>query len=139
MPPCFQNFSQQTPNCHALIFSKNVNSVITILFYGQKKLIRCLFFFLIFARENCCSHAHIISKRRLFSKSHPALKPIFREKTSILSKDYALMLFFFSNFYENPCCQAHIWSKNFNSVKTTVYFVSKKLLERPFFLFLYGK
>ena len=47
-----------------------------------------------------------------------------------------MCFFFFKFFMKNSCCRAHDWSKNVNSVTTTLYFGPKKSIWCPFFLFL---
>jgi len=43
--------------------------------------------------------------------------------------------FFFKFFMKNSCCRAHDWSKNVNSVKTTLYSGPKKSIWCPFSYF----
>ena len=93
----FQNFSQQTPNCHALISSKNVNSVITILFYGQKKLIRCLFFFL-FLREKIAALMLILYRKDVYSLNHTLLSSPYFVKKPPFSQKTVLSCYFFFKF-----------------------------------------
>ena len=86
------------------------------------------------SRKNRCSHTHILSQVRLFSKEHTVLKFMFYEKTSVLSKTMCSHVFFFSSFlWKTPCCQAHMWSKNVKSVKITVFW-AKKTIGCPSFL-----
>ena len=59
--------------------------------------------------------------------------PYCVEKKSILSKTPFSRVFFFNFTWKTPCCHAHIWSNNVNSVKTTLYYVSKKSIQCPFF------
>ena len=105
-------FFINTPYSHADILSKNVNSVKTKLQYlmGHKSPKDTLFSDS--SRKNRCSHTHILSQVRLFSKEHTALKFMYYEKTSDLSKTLCSHVIFFKFFMKNPCCQAHISSKN---------------------------
>ena len=58
-----------------------------------------------------------------------------QKKTFILSKHYALRSFFLIFLWKTPCCHAHMWSKNVNYVKTTIY-VPEKSIECLFFRFV---
>ena len=123
----FSKMFIKTPYSHAHIWSKNVNSVKTTLFYGHKSHYVGCPFCSAFSRKNHCSHENILSKIRIFSKKHTALMPILVKKTSILSKTQCShVLFFFIFFMKNSCCRANDWSKNVNFVKTTLYFGPKK-------------
>ena len=76
-----------------------------------------------FSRININPRAHILSKTTSIIKINATLMPIFCQKTSILSRKWCSHVIFFQNFSENtPYCQAYyIWSKNVNSVKTTLF------------------
>ena len=113
-------------------FSKRVCNIKHFfdLFGWAKKVNRMPFFF-DFSRKNHCSHAHILPKKRPFSKKHDALMPIFSQKTSILSQKHgSLMSFFF--FMKTPCCHAHIWSKSQFCQNYTILW-PKKVNRMPFF------
>ena len=64
----FQIFHEKAPVVMPILGQKNVISVKTALYYGQKKSIGCSFCSA-FSQKNHCSHAHILSKIRLFSKN----------------------------------------------------------------------
>ena len=91
-----------------ILGQKNVISVKTTLYYGQKKSLGCSFFQKRpFSKKTNCSHVHILSKKRIFSQKHsahmyffffkfvmenPLLScPYFVKKTSILSNLYYIM------------------------------------------------
>ena len=76
-----------------------------------------------FAKKPQCSHAHIFSKKRLFSQKHGAL------------------MLFFSNFsWKTPFYQMPYQVKNVNSVKTTLYGLWAKEVNRmPFFPIFHKK
>ena len=95
--------SWKTPCCHAYIWSKNVNSVKTILYYGPKKSIECPF--LRFCTQKLllwCAflskHVHSL-KNTLFSCISC---PYFVRKTSILSKTLCSHVKLFKIFMKNP-------------------------------------
>ena len=76
----------------------------------------------LFSRKNICSHAHILSKKiPSFSKKQTALMPIFCRKKRPFSQKHCALMSFFKTFNKNPYLHAHIWSKNVNSVKTTLF------------------
>ena len=54
------------------------------------------------SQKNRCSHTHILSQVRLFSKEHTILKFMFYEKTSVLSKTMCSHVIFFKFFMKNP-------------------------------------
>ena len=62
----------------------------------------------------------------MFSRPYFVKKCPFAQKHSVLAS-------FFKNFMKNPCCNAHIWSTNVNSVKITLLFGRKKSIGCPFF------
>ena len=106
---CF-NFSWKTQSCHAHIWSKNVNFVQTILYYGPKKSIGCLLFQ--FLRININPHAHIFSKTTsIIKKKKATLMPIFCQKNVHSLKNSMFSCHLFNFFMKNPCCHALIWSK----------------------------
>ena len=68
-----------------------------------------------------CSHVHILSKKRPFSKK------------------YCALMYFFSFFYEKPPAFIPIFSqKNVKSVISTLYY-AKKSIRYPFFPILHEK
>ena len=87
-------------------------------------------------QKNQRSHAHILSKNYLFSKNTLFLCPYFVKKTSILTKNIVLTLFFQIFAWKTSCFHTHIKSKNFNSVKTKLYYGPKKSIGCSLFLIL---
>ena len=59
--------------------------------------------------------------------------PNFVKKTSIFSKNCAIMSFFLNWSQKIPCSHARIWYKIVNSVKTTRIYRPKKSTKCPFF------
>ena len=109
----------KTPCCHAHIWSKNVNSVKTTLYYEPKKSVWCPFFS-DFSRKNHHSYAHILWKNVHSLKNTLLSSLYFVKKTSILSKTLCCYVIFSKFSWKTPCCQDHIWSKNVNSLKNTL-------------------
>ena len=114
----FSNLVFKSPAVKPIFCQKNVNSVKTTLYYGPKKSMRCYFcsdisakisaLMPIFCQKNdrflkktCCSHAHILYKKRQFSKNHNALTP-YCTKLFILSKTLCSYVVFFKFFMKNP-------------------------------------
>ena len=82
----------------------------------------------------------IFYQKNVYSLKNTLLSyPYQSKKRPFSQKQSALMCFFFKIFMKNSCCRAHDWSKNVNSVKTTLYFGSKESIGCPFFLFLTKK
>ena len=66
-------------------------------------------------------------------KTHYCQAHILWKKRPVISKTRC-SCHFFSNFsWITPCCEAHIGSKNVNSLKITLYFWSKKSIGCPSF------
>ena len=112
------NYFMKNPSCEAHIWSKNVNSVKTKLYYGPKKSIGCSFCQIFHEKitalkprfcqktsilwKTLCSCAHILSKNvislkntvlsyhffKLFMKNPMLSYTYFVKKTSILSKPH---------------------------------------------------
>ena len=80
----FQNFHEKPPAAIPIFGKKNINSVKALLYFWPKSQQDALFSD--FSSKNNCFHAHILSKKRLFSQKHNALISIFCHKTYILSK-----------------------------------------------------
>ena len=72
----------------------------------------------------------------LFSKNTLFLCPYFVKKTSILTKNIVLTLFFQIFAWKTSCFHTHIKSKNFNCVKTKLYYGPKKSIGCSLFLIL---
>ena len=68
-------------------------------------------FFSHFSRKSHLSHAHILSRKRPFSKKPTALKSIFDQKTSVLSETLCSNVSFSKFLRKTPCGQANMWSK----------------------------
>ena len=67
-------------------------------------------------------------------KKHTIVKPIFCEKNVPFSQKHCALVTFSQIFsWITPCCDAHIGSKNVNSLKITLYFWSKKSIRCPSF------
>ena len=69
----------------------------------------------------------------LKKKKHTIVKPIFCEKNVPFSQKHCSCHFFSIFSWITPCCEAHIGSKNVNSLKITLYFWSKKSIGCPSF------
>ena len=114
------SFHEKHPAVKPIYCQKSLNSVKTTLYYGPKKS-KGYPFFSNFSRKNDRSHAHILSKKRSFSKKHTAIFPIFVKKCYFSIKHVALISNY-SFFCEKPPVVMPIsGQKNVNSVKTTQY------------------
>ena len=99
----FSIFLWKTPSSHAHIWSKKPPFCENDTLLWAKKV-------------NSMHWAHILSKKRPLSQKHNAL------------------VTFFSIFHEKPPAVMPIFGqKNVNSVKTTLYYGSKKVNRMPFF------
>ena len=124
-------FFIKTPSINAHIWSKHVNSVKNP-HYGPKKSIGCPF--LPFFHENyCLMPIYIFKKKNVRSLKTHYSHDHFVEKTYILSelRNIVLLCQLKKNM-KNPLLSCP-WSKNVNSVKTTLYYEPKKSVWRPFF------
>ena len=111
----------KTPCYHAHISSKKRQNCQNYKILWAKKVSSMSFFPI--SRKNDFFHAHILSKKHLFSKKHKCSHPhTLSKKTSIFSKTQCSHVIFIKFFMKNPQCHAHIWPKNVNSVKTPLYF-----------------
>ena len=124
-------YFSQTPHtlmpifCQKRQFSQNQNTWWAIKVHKMP-------FFSDSSRKNRCSHTHILSQVRLFSKEHTALKFMFHEKMSVLSKTLC-SCHFFKVFYEKPPAVKPIYGqKNVKSVKITLFW-ARKDNRMPFF------
>ena len=80
-----------------------------------------------FSRKYPCSYAHILSRKRPFSKKHTFLMPIFCPKKCPFSqKQCAFMLFFFKFLWKTSCCHVHIWSKETSILSNLHYIIGQK-------------
>ena len=139
MLPChfFRTFHEKPPVVMPISDQKNVNSVNTTQYYGPKKSIGCPFFPIFHWKITAL--IPIFCKKHKFSKKQSALKYIFNQKTSIISK-YCALMSFFSNFsYKSPAVKPILSPKNVNIVKTTLMRGPKSQLDAPFFWFLTKK
>ena len=59
-------------------------------------------------------------------------RPYFVKKCPFAQK-HCFLASLFKIFMKHPCCNAHIWSTNFNAVKITLLFERKKSIGCPFF------
>ena len=124
----------KTPYSHAHIWSKNVNSVNTTLFYGHKIQQDALFVPLF--HEKITALMPIFYQKCVYSLKNTLLScPYQSKKRPFSQKHGALMCFFFKFFMKNSCCRAHDWSKNVNFVKTNLYFGPKKSQDALFSYF----
>ena len=99
-------------------------------------------FFSNFSRKSSCSHTHILSKIRLFSKNkkQTALKSMFHQKNVHSLKNTVLSCHLFSSFlWKTPCCQAHIWSKKRQICQNYTIFWVQKVNRMPLFSDFHGK
>ena len=111
----FTSILSKTPNFHVIFFKlfieawktllpcsnvvKNVNSVKTLLHYGQNRQQDALF--PDFPRKNLCCHAHIMSNNVNSLRKTLLLCPYLVKKTSILSKT-KLSNIILLDFHEKP-------------------------------------
>ena len=134
----FSKFFIKTQYSHAHIWSKNVNSVKTTLFYGHKSQKDALFVPLF--HEKITALMLIFYQKYVYSlKTHCSYTDISQKNVHSLKNTVLSCVFFFKFFIKNSCCRAHDWSKNVNSVKTTLYSWPKKSIWCPFFLYLTKK
>ena len=97
-------------------------------------------FFYRFSRKIGCSHTHILSKIRLFSKKHTALKSMFCQKNVHSLKNTVLSCHFFSSFsWKTPRCQDHIWSKKRYFCENYTIIWAQKVNRMPFFPIFHWK
>ena len=97
-------------------------------------------FFSDFSRKNHCSLTPILSKKRPFSKKHPALMPIFCQKNVHPHKNTVLSCHFFLIFYvKPPCSHTHIWSEKRPFCRNNTILWAKKVNRMPFFRFFTKK
>ena len=92
----FFKFLIKTPTLMPIICQKT--SILSKLHHlmGHKSRQDALFYR--FSRKIGCSHTHILSKIRLFSKKHTALKSMFCQKNVHSLKNTVLSCHFFSSF-----------------------------------------
>ena len=88
--------------------------------------------------NNRCSHTHILSQVRLFSKEHTALKFMFYEKMSVLSKTLC-SCHFFKFFMKNPLLSSPYMVKKTSNLSKLHYFGPEKTIGCPSFLIFHGK
>ena len=126
----FFNFLWKIPYCHAHIWSKNVNSVKTALYYGPTKSIGCPFFPI--CHEKITALMPIFGQKNVHSlEKHTALMPIFCQKNVHSLKNTVLSCHFFFIFHEKPPAFMPIFGQNnVNSVKTTLYYGPKKSMAK---------
>ena len=121
------------------IFGQKTSILLKLHYFMVIKVNRMLFLFRFFTKKSLLSCPYFIKNTSILLK-HTALIPILVKKTSILSKTRCSHVFFFFKFFmKNSCYRAHDWSKNVNSVKTTLYSGPKKSIWCSFFLFLTKK
>ena len=117
----FFEFSMKNPllPCPYLVEKSKFCQNYTILW--QKKVNR-MPFSSDFSRKNYCPNAHVVSKRRPFSKKHIALMPIFCQKNVSSFKNTVLPYYFFQIFHKKPyAVMPKSAQKNVNSVKITLF------------------
>ena len=95
-------------------------------------------FFSDFSRKNNCSNAHILSKNRPFSENNLLLSPYYVKKRIFSQKPNCSHIIIIKFFIKTPSVNAHIWSKNVNSVKNSHY-GPKKSIGCPFLPFFHEK
>ena len=119
----FSNLKWKTPllSCPYHIWSKNVNSVKTDLYYGSKKLIGCPFF-PILTEKSPLSFPYFVKKTSILEKTQCSSVQISSKKNVQSLKTLCANDIFSNILWKTRCFQAHIWSKNVNSVKTTLYY-----------------
>ena len=145
----FSNLVFKSPAVKPIFCQKNVNSVKTTLYYGPKKSMRCYFCSDIsakisalmpifcpkndrFLKKTRCSHAHILYKKRKFSKNHDALTP-YCTKLIILSKTLCSYVVFFKFFMKNPWLPFPYLVKKVHSVNIKIILWAKKVNRMPVF------
>ena len=119
------------------IFGQKTSILLKLHYFMVIKVNRMLFLFRFSTRKSLLSCPYFLKNTSILLK-HTAFIPILVKKRPFSQKHGALMcfFFFFKFFMKNSCCRAHDWSKNVNSVKTTLYSGPKKSIWCPFFLFL---
>ena len=118
------------------IFGQKTSILLKLHYFMVIKVNRMLFLFRFSTRKSLLSCPYFLKNTSILLK-HTAFIPILVKKRPFSQKHGALMCFFFFKFFmKNSCCRAHDWSKNVNSVKTTLYSGPKKSIWCPFFLFL---
>ena len=114
----FLTFPWKTSYYHGHNWPKDANSVKKPVYCRPKKSIGCPFHD--FSRKYHYPLAQILSKKRSFSKKHVALMPICGAKNvHSLKTRYSHVIW--SKFsWKTTCCHAYDWSRNVNSVETTI-------------------
>ena len=117
---------------YTLLWAQKVNNMLFFFAISHKKYPLSWPYFVknVHSLKNTrCSHA------RILQKNHTALMLIFCQKNVYSLKSTMLSCYFFQIFMENPLLShALIRSKNVNSVKTTLYGLWAKEVNRmPFF------
>ena len=130
----FKFFMEKSLPVMPMFSQKNVNSVKTI---GQK-VNRIPIFFPNFHDKILLSWPYSI-KKRPFSNKRTVLTPIFCQKSVHSLKNTVFSRHFFKSFIKNPCCNAHIWSANVNSVKISLLYKPKSQWDAPFSKYLSWK
>ena len=97
----FQTFHQKTPCFHAQDRSKIRQFCQNYTLLWAKKVNR-MPLFSEFSRKNQSSDAHILSKKRPFSKKQTALISIFRQKNAHSLKNIVLSYHFHKSFHKKP-------------------------------------
>ena len=93
----FSNFAWKTLRCHAHMIKKT--SILSTCIILWIKKVNRLSFVSDFSRKNHLSHAHILSRKRPFSKKHFALIPVFCRKNVQSLKNTLLSCQFLFKFY----------------------------------------
>ena len=105
-------------------------SILSKLHYivSAKKVNKMSFFSLTIFHEKMTAAMAIFCQKHLNSLKKTLLSFSYFVKIRKFSQKHgALMSFFWTFWWKTPCCHAHIWSKNVNSVKTTIYGPKKSM------------
>ena len=132
----FQIFHEKLPAVKP-IFGKKTSVCQNYTIFWVKKVNR-MPFFSDFSRKNNCSNAHILSKNRPFSENNLLLSPYYVKKRIFSQKPNCSHIIIIKFFIKTPSVNAHIWSKNVNSVKNSHY-GPKKSIGCPFLPFFHEK
>ena len=127
----FQIFHEKSHAVMPIFGQINVNSVKNTLYYLSKKSIWCPFLPIFLEKKNC-THAHILSKKRPFSKKQTGLMPIFCQKNVLSLKNTKLLCNCFQIFHEKPPADMPICSQK-TSILSKPILWAKKVNRMPFF------
>ena len=131
----FSNIELKTPGLSAHFWSKNVNFVKITLHFGSIKSTKYHYSQMFFKKIK--GLMPIFCQKIFYSlKTHFSYVHILSKKRPFSQKNIVLTLFFQIFAWKTSCFHTHIKSKNFNSVKTKLYYGPKKSIGCSLFLIL---